>query len=87
MSNYKGYKLEDNLKRKANNTGDQLGWGQNNNVKSYSSKPGQLSMKSQARHEANHLKVLNKKQPVKCLSSMICPIERFYFLNKVKKAA
>jgi hypothetical protein len=51
MSNYKNYKLEDNLKRKSNNVGDEIGFGPNVNVKSYSSKPGRLSSKQQADFE------------------------------------
>lgn len=65
MSNYKDYKLEDNVKRKANNTTDELGWGPNNNTKAYSTKPGQLSAYDQARLEADKYKALNQKQPVK----------------------
>lgn len=68
MSNYFGYKLEDNTRRKINNTGDSLDIGKNSNVKSYSSKVGQLSMKSQADLEARRLKRLNAKMPVKILT-------------------
>lgn len=68
MSNYKGYKAEDNAKRKSNNTSDELGWGSNNNVKAYSSKPGQLSAKDEAAYKAKLMKKLNKSQPVKLFS-------------------
>lgn len=61
MSNYgpKGksqYTAVDNIKRKANNTGDSVGEGPNTNVKSYSTKPGQLSNK-----QANNLDFKNAK--------------------------
>ncbi len=65
MSNYIGYKPEDNFRRKSNNTTDELGWGQNNNVKQYSTKPGQLSAKQQADAETKRQRALNRKQPVK----------------------
>lgn len=68
MSNYIGYKPEDNERRKANNMTDQLGYGPNNNVKSYSSKPGQLSAKSQAEAEHKKYQRLNRKQPVVVLT-------------------
>lgn len=42
------YSDVDNSRRKANNVGDMAGQGSNVNVKSYSSKPGQLSAKQQA---------------------------------------
>ena len=71
MSNYgpkkaKLYNPADNAKRKANNTGDQTGFGQNVNTKSYSSKPGQLSAKAQASVEQRKTKKLSG--PVKVLS-------------------
>jgi hypothetical protein len=71
MSNYgpkKGgqYTVADNIKRKANNTGDQTGFGQNVNTKSYSSKPGQLSAKAQASQEQRKTKKLSG--PVKVYS-------------------
>ncbi len=70
MSNYGPkrsgqYSSIDNAKRKANNTGDQTGFGTNTNTKSYSTKPGQLSMRSQASQEAAKYKAKNKAQPVK----------------------
>jgi hypothetical protein len=68
MSNYKGYKQEDNLRRKANNTTDELGWGPNNNAKSYSTKPGQMRMQDQAKMEADKYKKLNRQQPVRKLT-------------------
>ena len=82
MSNYFGYKIEDNARRKSNNTGDELGWGQNNNVKSYSSKPGQKSMKSQARILADKQQRLNKKQPIISMKDLVCPLERIWFLKQ-----
>ena len=42
------YSAADNAKRKANNMGQVETVGQNKNIKSYSSKPGQLSAKQQA---------------------------------------
>lgn len=54
MSNYGTsaeslYNEADNVRRKANNTGETNEWSQHNtNVKSYSSKPGQLTSKQQA---------------------------------------
>lgn len=83
MSKYIGYDQNDNARRKANNMTDQIGWASNNNVKSYSSKPGQLSAKSEASRQAAKYKRLNKKQPVKVLSQMVCPVERIAFLRKV----
>ena len=77
---------EDNVRRKANNTSSELGWGPNNNVKAYSSKPGQLSAKTQAQRDATKYKRLNKKQPVKTLSSLVCPIERIFFLRQLSKS-
>lgn len=62
------YNPVDNIKRKANNTGDTAGQGPNTNVKSYSSKPGQLSAKAQAALEAARMKEKNKQQPVKVYS-------------------
>jgi hypothetical protein len=70
-SNYgpKGYGLytsTDNIKRKAKNTGDEIAdIGGNKNVKAYSSKPGQLSAKSQAKLEAARDKAKSAKNPVK----------------------
>ena len=66
MSNYEGYRLEDNVKRKSNNTGDVVETaGKNQNVKSWSSKPGQLSARQQANLEAKKYQELNKQQEVK----------------------
>lgn len=62
------YTPKDNIKRKMNNTGEVVGEGPNVNAKSYSSKPGQLSMKAQAALEARKLAEKNKKQPVKTLN-------------------
>lgn len=82
MSNYKGYKLEDNLKRKSNNIDliEQLSG--NNNVKCYSTKPGQLSAKSQAVMQERYYKKLNKKQLVKHYNFK-CPIVRLAFELKI----
>lgn len=56
----KQYNPADNAKRKANNVGDRVeGIGQNANVKSYSTKPGQLSAKAQATVEAARAKKLS----------------------------
>lgn len=69
MSNYEGYKLEDNVDRKENNTGDVLNSiGPNKNVKSYSTKPGQLSAREQVEREDQRQRRLNKIQPVKILT-------------------
>lgn len=66
MSGYKGYKIEDNARRKSNNTGDELeDIGQNKNVKCWSTKPGQLSTRDQVNDLAKKQKELNKKQEVK----------------------
>lgn len=59
------YSLAENIRRKANNTGDAVGAGPNVNVKSYSSKPGQLSAKQAATVESKKLAIINRKQPVK----------------------
>lgn len=74
MSNYgpkkmKLYNANDNAKRKARNTNDQIDCGQNRNVKAYSTKVGQLSAKAQATSQANYYKKLNKKQPVKVFTA------------------
>ena len=63
------YSVADNVRRKANNTGDVVGAGPNVNVKSYSSKPGQLSAKQSAAVEAKKLSAMNRKQPVKIASA------------------
>jgi hypothetical protein len=69
MSNYIGYKPEDNARRKANNTGDSIPTvGKNQNVKCLSTKPGQLSMKEQAAFQQMKLNRLNKKQPVRSMN-------------------
>lgn len=71
MSNYIGYKTEDNLRRKANNTGEAIDTiGKNQNVKSFSTKPGQMSGKEQASFEQAKLNRLNKKQPVKTIKDL-----------------
>lgn len=59
------YTPADNARRKANNTGDQTGFGQNVNTKSYSTKPGQLSSRSQASQETAKYRAKNRAQPVK----------------------
>lgn len=71
MSNYIGYKPEDNARRKANNTGEAIDTiGNNQNVKAISTKPGQMSMKEQAAFEQMKLNRLNKKQPVKTIKDL-----------------
>lgn len=84
MSNYIGYKQSDNERRKANNLTDQLPLGPNQNVKCYSTKPGQDSAKTQAQKEASKYRRLNRKQPVKHITDpvVIAEIEAQY-----KKAA
>jgi len=70
MSRYNGYKPEDNARRKANNTGEQLdGVGPNFKVKSYSSKPGQLSAEDQAALIAKEQYKKNRNSPVKQLTA------------------
>lgn len=59
------YRVADNARRKMSNTGDVVDLGNNNNVKSYSSKPGQPSGKAQAALTARIQAAANKKQPVK----------------------
>lgn len=64
------YQAHANQERKANNTGDTVeGNGKNKNVKSYSSKPGQLSAKQQAAKE-------NGKRRVKKLSGPVTTLTR-----------
>lgn len=58
------YNPADNAKRKANNVGDSTEIGPNQNIKSYSSKPGQLSGKQSAALTARIQNAANKKQPV-----------------------
>lgn len=53
------YNVADNVKRKANNIGEVAGEGPNTNVKSYSTKAGQLSSKQQAVLEAKKAKKLS----------------------------
>jgi hypothetical protein len=62
------YSLADNARRKMNNTGETRGVGPNVNVKSYSSKPGQMSAKQSADLTARIQRAANKKQPVKIWS-------------------
>ncbi len=59
------YNPTHNARRKANNTGDSVGQGPNVNVKSYSTKPGQLSVKEQVNLATRIQHAANKKQPVK----------------------
>ena len=82
MSNYKGYKTVDNIRRKANNIGQSIGFGPNNNIKSYSTKIGQLSSKAQAQVLQTKYNKLNKKQPIKILNFK-CPIVAQYYKNKI----
>lgn len=62
------YDQADNAKRKMGNIGDVVGDAPNKNVKSYSTKPGQLSSKAQADITARAQAKLNRKQPVKIFS-------------------
>jgi len=59
------YSAVDNARRKANNLTDQVPVGPNVNVKSFSTKPGQMSSKAQAGLTARIQAAANKKQPVK----------------------
>ncbi len=78
---YKLYSFENNLKRKSNRTGDLVeGIGQNEAVKAYSTKPGQLSSKAQAAQEQR--KVRRLSGPVKTYTS-----EEIQQLNKQLKAS
>ena len=78
------YSAADNAKRKANNIGDSTGVGPNNNVKAYSTKPGQMSGKAQAGLTARIQQAANKKQPVKQYS----PEEiKAFEASRVKKSA
>lgn len=64
------YQPHANQERKAANTGDVIeGIGHNKNVKSFSSKPGQLSAKQQAARELAPAKVKKLSGPVRTLSS------------------
>lgn len=82
---YKQYKLEDNLKRKSNNVDTLESLGKNNNVKCYSTKPGQLSSKEQADMINRNQRKLNKKQPVKHynIKDVQCPVIRQSLLMKL----
>ncbi|NDE91661.1 MAG: hypothetical protein EB059_11115 [Alphaproteobacteria bacterium] len=65
-SNYRGYNIADNVRRKAGNVGDEAqSGGKNVNVKAYSSKPGQLSARQQADLEAKRARKMSSKSPVK----------------------
>lgn len=74
MSNYgpkklKLYNENDNLRRKENNTTTELkDLGNNYKVKSYANKESLISNAKQVQREAERLKRLNKKQPVKIYS-------------------
>lgn len=59
------YNPNDNARRKVNNTGEAVGQGPNTNVKSFSTKPGQLSVKEQVNLTTRIQQAANKKQPVK----------------------
>lgn len=59
------YSAADNAKRKMSNTGDVVDAGKNVNVKSYSTKPGQMSSKEQSNLTSRIQAAANKKQPVK----------------------
>lgn len=63
------YNPTDNIKRKANNIGDEIkDIGKNKNVKAYSSKPGQLSAKAQAQLQSAQDKKKSAAMPVKSYS-------------------
>ena len=62
------YNPADNARRKAGNVGDVAGVGPNVNVKSYSTKPGQMSAKASADLTSRLQSKANKKQPVKTLT-------------------
>lgn len=62
------YSSADNARRKTNNLSESTGVGPNNNVKAYSTKPGQLSGKASADLTARIQNKANKKQPVKQFS-------------------
>jgi hypothetical protein len=64
----KQYNPADNARRKMGNTGDIAGQGPNVNVKSYSTKPGQVSAKASANLTARIQQQANKKQPIKQFS-------------------
>lgn len=59
------YTPADNARRKMNNVGDAIPAGPNSNVKSYSSKPGQMSAKASAALTARLQAKANRGQPVK----------------------
>ena len=63
------YNPNDNARRKANNTGDVIGEGPNTNVKSWSTKPGQLSTKDQVNLATRIQNAASKKMPVKQFSA------------------
>lgn len=68
MSGYKGYKKSDNVRRKMNNTGEELSdIGPNRKAKSWSTKPGQLSAKNQAEELAVEQSHKNRSMPVRKL--------------------
>lgn len=74
-SNYgpKGAKLynpPDNARRKERNLTDQVPAGPNANVKAYSTRPGQLSIKQQADEVSRKQNALNRKQPVRTMKDM-----------------
>jgi hypothetical protein len=79
------YNPTDNIKRKANNTGDELAnIGGNKNVKAISTKPGQLSAKAQAKLEAARDKARSAKMPVKTFSPE--EIAEINAKNKIEKS-
>lgn len=74
------YTPTDNMRRKANNLSTSTGVGPNNNIKAYSTKPGQLSGKAQANLISRLQNAANKKQPVKVYS----PEEKAALAQKMK---
>ena len=86
-SNYgpKGAGLYDptaNIERKARNTGSVAGEGKNSNVKSFSTKPGQLSAKQQA--EEMHSKRKNKALSGKVTTPTLTDEEKERYLKNLK---
>lgn len=74
------YNAVDNMRRKAKNLTDSTNVGPNNNVKAYSTKPGQLSGKAQANLTSRLQNAANKKQPVKVYT----PEEKAALASKMK---
>lgn len=77
------YSPHENQERKANNTGDVAGQGPNRNVKSYSSKPGQLSAKQQAAREMTPARIKKLSGPV--TKPVLTEEEKARYLANMKK--